>query len=138
MKKLWTYRIFFELGQHRRSNVRHETIMDHIPTPNNSCVSMYWAQMRPTPKMSAGGGLRARMPKWPLYEREGRALRPFCVMSKVCIGEARMSEFCSFIAFSLPCLGRAQYICKQNVTQPSLLIADSNDRRLQRLKTGVI
>ena len=27
--------------------------------------------MRPTPKMSAGGGLRARMPKWPLYERGG-------------------------------------------------------------------
>ena len=36
-----------------------------------------------------------------------------------------MNEFCSFIAFSLPCSGSTQYIRQQNFTRPSLLNTDS-------------
>ena len=48
------------------------------------------------------------------------------IITKLRIGEARLSEFCLLIAYSLPCLGKTQWICKQNFTKVSLPLTDSN------------
>ena len=49
--------------------------------------------------------------------------------------EARLSEFSSLIAYSLPGFGRTQWICKQNCTRLSLPITDSSHDATSLLAT---